>query len=334
MVGGGKPTSGAGGRFVSTREDVLFALSRAEGPVSGEALAREMGISREAVWKAVNALREEGYGVESMPNRGYQLRDRESVLTERGVRAYLGGDAPVEIYRSIDSTNNRAKALAMAGAPHGALVIADMQTMGRGRMGRAFYSPAGSGLYMSVVLRPRVAAERAVKATVIAAVAAARAVEKLSGLRTDIKWVNDLYAGGKKLAGILTEAGMDLESGNLDYCVTGIGVNLRREAYPEELRGIATSVEEQCGERIPRARLAAEITRGMLDMMEDMGNPGIMREYRERSNVIGREVLVTRGDERFEAVAEAIDNDGALVVRTAEGAETLRSGEVSLRVLG
>ena len=318
---------------MSVREKVLYMLSQAQGSLSGESMAEELGVSRAAVWKAIGCLREEGYVIEASANRGYRLRDAENVLTEEGIRRWLvRGDVPVEVHGGIDSTNLRAKALAAQGAPHGTLVTADSQTMGRGRFGRKFHSIPGCGLYMSLILRPRMPAEEAVKVTVLAAVAAAQALEQLADMKVQIKWVNDLYAGGRKLAGILTEAGMDFESGYLDYCVVGIGVNLRRVEYPEEIRQIATSVEEQCGERIPRCRLAAEIVNRLEKMLEQPDTSPFFMEYRERSNVVGHAVTVLRGDERYDAQALAIDDDGGLVVETEHGAEILRSGEVSLRV--
>ncbi|MDD6884706.1 MAG: biotin--[acetyl-CoA-carboxylase] ligase, partial [Eubacteriales bacterium] len=232
----------------------------------------------------------------------------------------------------VDSTNTRAKALAAQGAPEGTLVIADCQREGRGRFGRRFHSPKGSGLYMSLVLRPRLPAEQAVRVTVIAAVAAAQAVEDMAGGSVEIKWVNDLFAGGKKLCGILTEAGMDFESGQLEYCVVGIGINVNKEAYPQEIAEIATSIQEQWGMPVSRCQLAAKIVNRIEEMMEEPMNEKIMEEYRRRSNVLGRLVTVSRGDQRFDALAMRIDDDGGLVVRTEDGDTTLRSGEVSLKV--
>lgn len=318
---------------MGNKDAVLYALSQEDEPVSGEVLAAQLGVSRAAIWKAVNALREEGHAIDAQSNRGYVLRNGIGVLTESGLRKELQRpDRKIELLDEVDSTNTCAKALAAQGAPEGTLVIADCQREGRGRFGRRFHSPKGSGLYMSLVLRPRLPAEQAVRVTVIAAVAVAQAVEDMAGGSVEIKWVNDLFAGGKKLCGILTEAGMDFESGQLEYCVVGIGINVNKEAYPQEIAEIATSIQEQWGMPVSRCRLAAKIVNRIEEMMEEPMNEKIMEEYRCRSNVLGRLVTVSRGDQRFDALAMRIDDDGGLVVRTEDGDTTLRSGEVSLKV--
>lgn len=318
---------------MGNKDAVLYALSQEDEPVSGEVLAAQLGVSRAAIWKAVNALREEGYAIDAQSNRGYVLRNGIGVLTESGLRKELQRpDRKIELLDEVDSTNTRAKALAAQGAPEGTLVIADCQREGRGRFGRRFHSPKGSGLYMSLVLRPRLPAEQAVRVTVIAAVSVAQAVEDMAGGSVEIKWVNDLFAGGKKLCGILTEAGMDFESGQLEYCVVGIGINVNKEAYPQEIAEIATSIQEQWGMPVSRCQLAAKVVNRIEEMMEEPMNEKIMEEYRRRSNVLGRLVTVSRGDQRFDALAMRIDDDGGLVVRTEDGDTTLRSGEVSLKV--
>lgn len=319
---------------MSTREDVLAALLEADEAVSGEWLARKLGLSRNSVWKAISQLRQEGHEIEATTNRGYRLVGEREVVSEAGIRRWLkakefGGQ--IEVHSELDSTNNRAKQLAGQGAAHGTLVVARSQTGGRGRFGRKFHSPEAGGIYMTLVLRPTLPAERAVMITSMTAVAVARAIERLADVPVQIKWVNDLYIQGRKVCGILCEAGMDFESGHLDYAVVGIGVNTARMEFPPELRDIATSVGNACGKEISKNRLIAEICNCMEELYGHLADGSFMEENRARSNVIGRRILVLRGDERYPAKALDIDGEGSLVVEAEDGMHTVHSGEISIR---
>ena len=319
---------------MTTKDRVLRMLTE-ENAVSGERLGAELQVSRNAVWKAVSQLRQEGYRIGAAPNRGYRLLSAPDRLTETGIRQYLTTERfgrEMEIHDRLDSTNLRAKTLAAHGAPHGFLVAADSQSAGRGRLGRAFYSPEHAGIYMSVILRPACAPEKASMITSLAAVAAARAVEKLSGADVRIKWVNDLYIGGRKICGILSEAGFGMEAGQLDYVVVGIGVNVRKMEFPPELREIAGSVGNETGCEPDRGRLTAEILNELEKAYGQLETGEFLEESRRRSNVIGRDVLVIRNGEQYPARATEIDDQGRLVVRTEKGTETLGSGEVSLKL--
>ena len=208
---------------IPTKQALLQALSGAEGRyISGEQLAQTLGVSRAAIHKAAAALTTQGYTLEAAPRRGYRLLGGDPFCAD-AVGEY---PAPVYVHERLDSSNQTAKRLALAGAPHGTLVLAGQQSAGRGRMGRRFESPAGKGIYLSLVLRVPVPASEALGVTVGAAVAVARAVQKLCGIELGIKWVNDLYYQGKKVCGILTEAGTSVESGLLEWLVVGIGLNL------------------------------------------------------------------------------------------------------------
>lgn len=319
---------------MSIRESVLAALVEADGAVSGEALAGRLNVTRNAVWKAIAQLREEGHEIEAVTNRGYRLSETSDVVSEPGVGRWLKTQdlgRAIEVHPVIDSTNTRAKALAAQGAVHGTLVCARSQTGGRGRFGRRFHSPDATGIYMSLILRPKLPAEMAVMITSMTAVAVARAIERLADVQVQIKWVNDLYISGKKVCGILCEAGMDFESGQLEYAVVGIGVNTARAEFPEEIRDIATSVGNACGKDISKNRLIAEICNCMEEMYGQLGDGAFMAESRARSNVIGRNVVVLRGGERFPARAIDIDDQGSLVVETEDGIQAVHSGEVSVR---
>ena len=319
----------------STKEQVLRALLDAQECISGNELARRLGVSRSAVWKAIEQLRGEGYPVEAATNRGYWLAGGADVLSVAEIEHYRrGGEigTPIELHSQINSTNIRAKELAAQGAPHGTVVIAGQQTLGRGRFGRAFYSPEGSGVYMSFILRPQLAADRAVLITSMAAVAVARAMERVADVQASIKWVNDVYLGPKKACGILCEAGLDFESGQMQYVVVGIGVNVGFMDFPEELRDKATSISNACGRSISRSRFTAELINEMNALYPLLESGGFMEESRARSNVIGREIEVLRGEEHYPATAIGIDDAGSLIIRTGDGAEqVLRSGEISVR---
>ena len=231
-------------------------------------------------------------------------------LDEAEIRRFLTAEAPVreiEIHELVDSTNNRAKQLAAAGAPHGTLVAAEAQTGGRGRMGRSFFSPPGAGIYLSFILRPDCAPEQAAMLTSLMAAAAARAVENLTGADVKIKWVNDLYLGGRKICGILCEAGLGAEAGTVDYVVAGIGINVNRMVFPPELRDIATSIGNECGTEPDRNRLAAEIANQIGVLYPRLETGEFLAECRRRSNVIGREVLVIEGENRYPACELVID---------------------------
>lgn len=239
-------------------------------------------------------------------------------------------------FETIDSTNTHAKQLASGGAPHGTVLIADSQTAGRGRLGRSFQSPAGSGIYMSVVLRPRCLPEALMHLTCAVAVAICEAVETTLGFRPGIKWINDLVVDRKKLAGILTELSIDPKTGLVDHAVVGIGINCaqRTEDFPKEIRSMACSTAMVTGSKVDCSRLAA----AMICALEGMSNrlfsekATIMAAYRRDCVTLGSEVQVLRSDIRREGTALDIDPDGALLVAFADGSvEAVSSGEVSVR---
>ena len=312
----------------STRQALLQALSAAGGDyVSGQQLADTLGVSRAAVHKAAAALSAQGYALEAVSRRGYRLAGGDPFCAE-AVGPY---PAPVHVYDTLESSNRTAKLLALDGAPHGTLVLTAHQSAGRGRLGRKFESPAGKGVYCSILLRPELPAASAQTATIRAAVAVCRAVQSLCGLELAIKWVNDLYYQGKKVCGILTEAGTDLESGRLEWLVVGIGLNLTSTAadWPPELADKAGSLYPGGPAPVPRAALAGAIARELLVL-----GPGedCLDEYRARCFVPGHWVTVCTGSETYAARALAIDAEGRLVVRRENGREeALRCGEVTTR---
>ena len=321
-----------------TRDEVLrFLWNNADSYVSGTELADRLSLSRTAVWKAIGQLRDEGYEIESQPNRGYRLHSVSDVLSAEGIARHLRHkELRLQVYKTIGSTNTTLKALAAEGAEAGLALIAEEQIMGRGRMGRSFFSPANSGLYLSLLLRPQMPAADATRLTACAAVAVSEAIEALSGKEAGIKWVNDIFVDGRKVCGILTEASVDCESGMMHYVIIGIGVNTHVPDgdFPEELRGIAGAAFG--AEPVPelRCRLAAEILDRLMDYTPDPAAPEIFAGYRSRSLVLGREInILAFGREPEPARAVDLDENYSLRVRLPDGSERLlNSGEVSVRL--
>ena len=327
-----------------SKDRVLRLLQGGGEYISGESISETLGITRAAVWKAVDALRRDGYEVESRKSRGYRLVSAPDRLGETEIRACLGETKRVgcvlDCYERIDSTNACLKrAASETDAPDGAVAVADEQTGGRGRRGRSFLSPAGKGVYLSALLRPPLEPSRLLPLTGFVAVAVCDAVERAAGVRPRIKWTNDLVLGGKKLCGILTELSVEGESGALQYVVVGAGVNVAhtREDFAGELADIATSLAIETGRRVGRAALAAAMIEE-LDRMYDALLRGDTRAYldayRRDCLTIGREVQLLWQDVRERVRAVGVDDELGLEVIRADGSrETIRTGEVSVRGL-
>ncbi len=238
-------------------------------------------------------------------------------------------------YDEIPSTNTRAKELAKTGAPHGTVVLAGSQTAGRGRMGRSFCSPGGMGVYLSVILQPSCMPDKLMHLTCAAAVAAAEAVEAVSGVAPAIKWTNDLVANGKKLGGILTELGLDCH-GLVEYAIVGIGINCcqKAEDFPLELQHMATSVNSLGGKPATTAEMAAALVEALwkTDKRLLAEKSDLMAAYTRRCMTIGQDVVLVRGQEREYGRALDVDENGGLVVRFSDGqVRTVTSGEISVR---
>ena len=325
---------------MSVKSDVLLKLEENKGSFfSGEELAVSLGVSRTAVWKAIKQLETEGYAIEAVPNKGYCLSDYSDVMSVEGIKAALPDrlkNIELTVLKTTGSTNTDAKQAIAAGCTHGTTFVAEKQTSGRGRRGRSFLSFEGSGIYMSVVIKPEVNVDNIVYVTTAVSVAVARAISRVAGIETEIKWVNDIYFKGKKICGILTEAVTDCESGIIDSLVVGMGVNFssRPEDIPDELKDTAGSLFE--GEKcsISRNLLAAEIINQVLIVCDDLKEHTFIEEYKRRSMIIGQKINVIKNDGSKKAVAEAVDDRGGLVVCYEDGTkETLNTGEVTIRRL-
>ena len=321
---------------MSVQDEVLRELETRRGEyISGEALAGRLSVSRNAVWKAIRALREAGYPIDAQPGSGYALSPGCHILSTHSVARYLRAPGVrLQVEGEVDSTNALARQAAEAGEAEGLVLIAASQTAWRGRRGRSFFSPPGGGLYMSALLRPQLPAQDAALMTTLAAVAVAEAVEAVSGRPAGIKWVNDVYVGGKKVCGILTEASLDCESGALAYAIVGIGINLTLpQTLPPELQDIMGAVFAGAQpEGDAASRLAGDVWTRFFRAYRRLPETAFLEAYRARSILIGQDVDVLRPSGPVPARAIGIDAHAGLIVRYPDGTqETLSSGEVSVR---
>lgn len=319
---------------MSTKSKLLEILEKNKGSyISGEELAEKTKVSRTAVWKAVKKLREEGYAIRAVTNKGYALDEENDILSPEGIRQQLGKkDVEIEVWKEISSTNQRLKQAALEQKlPRGSVTAAESQKEGKGRRGRSFYSPKGSGLYLSVLLYPEKTAQKSLEITAAAAVAVCRAVKNVCGISLGIKWVNDLYLKEKKVCGILTEAVTDFETGDIEFAVVGIGLNLYEpeEGYPKEIEETAGAVLKK-GMYVDRNRLIGEIVNELLVETEKAGIP---EEYLTGNIVPGRNIRVSYGNEVRHVKAIEVLKDGRLLVCNERGEEEiLLCGDVSLKL--
>jgi BirA family biotin operon repressor/biotin-[acetyl-CoA-carboxylase] ligase len=321
----------AGANELSSDEMVLGLL--AEGGdefTSGEMISVKLGITRAQVFKHIESLRGRGYRIDALPMRGYRLAGVPDRLTELEVGPLLTTHDlghPLHWFEEIGSTNDEALRIANEGALHGECVIAEAQSAGRGRRGRHWMSPPGQNLYLSLVLRPEVTPPRAPEITIVASVAVCEAVQAAGVEGAQIKWPNDVVVRGKKLAGILTE--MVSEEDRVKHVVVGMGVNLNMAAseLPAALRDIATSVQAETGEKVPRALFAAALLSRFeewLDRHAEEGFEPVRERWRELSSTLGKPVRAGG----VEGVAEDMDEHGALIVRTEKGEVAINAGDV------
>ncbi len=325
------------------KEKVLEILENNRGArISGAEIAQRLNVSRNAVWKAVEELRTDGIEISAVRNSGYAIAEEEDSLSVQGILAILG-ETKFDIHteKVVTSTNTLLKELAQQGAPHGYVLASECQTAGKGRLGRSFYSPMGSGVYISIILRPKMNAQDALFITTSAAVATARAIDTCCkfanppvSVKPEIKWVNDIYIDGRKVSGMLTEAAIDFESGGLEYAVLGIGVNISgTEAdFPEDIRNKAGSIFGKNKQKNMRNRLTAEILRELERLPESYADGEILDEYRRRSMLTGMDAYAHFSDSVKPCHVLGVDDRLRLLVRFEDGSEqALSSGEVSVR---
>jgi len=303
--------------------------------VSGEELSRQLGCSRTAIWKHIGELREAGYEFEASPRKGYRLLKKPARLSAAGLLSGLATQTmghKLHMYDEVDSTQLVAHALIAQGAAEGTLVLAESQTAGRGRMGRKWHSPAGKGIWMSLVLKPRIPVYFMPQLTLLTAVALCRSIQQVCGADIGIKWPNDLLIGGKKVSGILLESSGEDE--RLKYVIAGIGIsaNLLAGDYPEELRGIATSLAIETGAEVRRESLIQAFLlefEELYRLYHERGFAPIKLLWEAQSVSLHRPIRTVTGHGVIEGIAEAIDDSGALVVLTASGERVkVYSGDV------
>ena len=317
---------------------ILAALRSVDDSVSGAELAQQLRISRAAVWARIEELRSLGYDIEASPHKGYRLLNAPDVLHADDLLSRLGKirivGRDIRVFQETTSTNDIIEKLAYDGVKEGVVVFAESQTKGRGRLGRKWVSPARKGLWFSALLRPKLRPQAVTQLTIAAATALVRAIHSETGLELEIKWPNDIYLHGKKVAGILTEMNGELDT--VKYVILGIGVdvNLGANEFPADLRKVATSLRIELGETLDRAELAAEILR---ELDRDYGRIGsgqfeaLADEFETACKTIGRDVAITVGERCLRGRAESLDADGALLLRTQHGhLERIIGGDVTV----
>lgn len=321
------------------KAEVLRLLRESTEYISGQELCEKFSVSRTAVWKIMKQLKEEGYEIEAVQNRGYRLLTVPDILSKSEIESRLdGGWIGSQVYfaEEVDSTNTWGKRLAEEGAPHGTLVVADEQTQGRGRRGRSWQSPKGTNISMTLILRPDLEPARASMLTIVMGLSVAQGLKELLKLPVQIKWPNDAVLNGHKLCGILTE--MSAQIDYINYVVVGTGINVNLPEVPEELKDIATSLLIETGHRVNRAEVIGAVLRAFARNYESFlaaGDlTGLLNAYNEILANRDRQVRVLDPKEPYEGVALGINARGELLVKKADGSiSEVYAGEVSVRGL-
>lgn len=321
------------------KNNVLKILKMNKGEfISGEKISDELKISRAAVWKHINALKDMGYNIESVSKKGYKINSEPDILSYDEICEYLDTETigrSYYYYDTIDSTNNECKRKARDNFQHGTVLVAEAQTMGKGRIGRRWSSPKGTGIWMSVLLKPNISPMEASKLTLLGAVAIYNAFEEMN-IKSQIKWPNDVVINGKKVCGILTE--MNAEIDMINYVILGIGINVNTEIFPEDIVDKATSIRNETGKIIDRKILIGKVMNNIealyYKFLKDNDFKYILNQSRKASVVIGKEVkIITRVTEEIGRAID-IDDDGHLIVELQDGTKkNIMSGEVSVRGL-
>jgi len=323
---------------MTTDARILSALRASPDGVSGTELAEQLGVTRAAIWGHIEELRQVGYDIEAGPHLGYRLMSAPDVLHADDLMARLGQTKvigrDIRVFEQTTSTNDVVEKLARDGVKEGAVVFAESQTKGRGRLGRKWISPGRAGLWFSLLLRPDLRPQEATRLTVVSATALQRAIHAQTGLEAAIKWPNDILVRGKKVAGILTELSAELD--RVRHVILGIGVNVNMGAgeFPADLRKAATSLELESGQAVSRPELATAILR---ELDHDYGRlctgdfASLADEWVAHCTTIGCEVTIQIGSRRIQGRAESLGDEGALLLRTEHGhLERIIGGDVTL----
>lgn len=319
------------------KSKILSALRAQNDYVSGQELCERFGVTRTAIWKGIRQLREEGYEIEAVQNRGYRLKTFPDTVSgaelESRMQTVWAGKNLVYL-DTVDSTNNYAKKLAEEGAAHGTLVVADVQSGGKGRRGRTWVTPSGTTIAMSIVVRPPIRPEKASMLTLVIGMAAVRAIAEVTSLTAQIKWPNDLVIEGKKLSGTLTEMSTDLEG--IHYVIIGTGINANIGEFPEEIRETATSLQIALGRPVDRGAIICACMRALEEYYEKFLQTQDMsllkEEYQGMLANMNQDVRVLEPGNEYDGIARGIDERGQLLVERRDGrVEKVYAGEVSVR---
>ncbi len=316
---------------------ILKILEDTNEYISGQQLCEEFSVSRTAIWKVINKLKEEGYQIESVPNKGYRLHlapDRlsKSELVNHLNTKWLGQQ--IYAFEEIGSTNVFAKELGEKGSPHGTIVVAESQTEGRGRRGRSWESPPGSSISISILLRPDISPEKASMLTMIMALAVVRGIKEITGETTKIKWPNDILCNQKKICGILTEMSAELDM--IHYVVIGVGINVNMDELPKEQAPYASSLKAELGHTYLRVDLIGAILRSFeglfAEFLESENLERFKKEYNKNLVNRNQQVCILERNQEFTGTAVGISNTGELMVELENGqTKYVMSGEVSVR---
>ncbi|WP_378955355.1 biotin--[acetyl-CoA-carboxylase] ligase [Pelosinus sp. sgz500959] len=306
--------------------------------LSGEEISRQLEVSRTAIWKHMQTLKQAGYEIEAHPRRGYRLQNRPDLLLPYEIRETLSsnilGQKEIFYFSDVESTNTEAKKQANLGCAEGTIVLSEAQNKGRGRLSRGWFSPSSKGIWLSIVLRPPFNPYDAPKCTLLAAVAVTKAIRKVTQVECGIKWPNDILYQGKKLVGILTEMSAEIDAINHIVIGMGINVNIEEEEFPEELKEIATSLAMITGREISRLSLLDAVLVELEEAYHKVIQQGfteMLDEWRQLSVTLGKNVNVIGSGRDFGGLAVDIDQDGALLVQTTECLERVLAGDVSIR---
>jgi len=330
---------GAISRCMSTKDQLLACLKEGKGNwISGELLGERLYISRTAIWKHIGALKEDGYVIESSRKRGYLLREIPDALLQNEIRENLKtrilGKSNIYHFNSTDSTNVMAEHFASEGAAEGDIVVAEYQTQGKGRKGRSWFSPAGEGIYVSIILRPRISPHEAPKLTLMASVAIAEAIAACVPVDAAIKWPNDILIAGKKVAGILTEIKAEIDK--IHHVVVGVGINVNTsyESFPLDIRDNATSLFRETGNKISRTfilKTCLECLEKQYEILQNQGFTPILEQWKQLSEMAGKKITVDVLDTSYAGIVEDVNEDGYLIIRDQEGnTRRIVSGDVFL----
>jgi len=319
------------------KAEILKKLRESSDYISGQQFCEEFGVSRTAVWKVINQLKEDGYQIEAVRNKGYRIAACPDVMTKEAVGSMLTTDwagQTIVYFDETDSTNTQAKKLGEQGAVHGTLVLAELQNSAKGRRGRGWIAPAGENIYMTILLRPDIEPVHAPMLTLVMAHSTVLAIRRITGLEALIKWPNDVIVGRKKVCGILTE--MSAEVDYINHVVIGVGINVNMQEIPSDLEAKATTLSREKGELIKRADLAAEVmNRFEADyqmFMESRDLSRLKNSYNQMLVNINKEVSIQEVDREYRGQALGINENGELLVKKTDGSiEAIFAGEVSVR---